>query len=65
MAPLVMQIIAFCLTEAPQVGALIAQLQAAGRTQPTTDELAALNLSESDFNAAYARCFPGQVPPSA
>jgi hypothetical protein len=64
MIALIESVIAFALQEAPQVGQLIASLQAAGRASATADEIAALASADTDFAAAYARCFPGQVPPA-
>lgn len=63
--PGILSLIAFAITEAPQVGQLIANLVNSGRTQPTADEIAQLNLDESQTAALYQRLFPGQTPPTA
>lgn len=51
-------IITLLLTEAPQAVELLAKLKAAGRTEPTADELAELGVDDVALQAAYNRLFP-------
>ena len=63
--PGIAAIIGLILTEVPAAVGLLNKLQAEGRTEATPQELADLGVADSDFAAAYARLFPGQVPPTA
>lgn len=63
----VVSLVTIALQELPEVGALIAQLFAAGKTstEDINAALADLATSDADVAAAYARLYPGQAPPGA